>query len=136
MTRKGIHVDRMATAWVVRRFIDPDAAFKFVPAKGYMPLADEVRFDMFEAEFTHVGDRCTLEVLIEQTGIGDKAARVIAEIVHDIDLKDSKFEHPETPGIERLIAGIAMAHRDDDARLSRGAAVFDDLYEYYTRKRK
>ncbi|MGH7853484.1 MAG: chromate resistance protein ChrB domain-containing protein [Candidatus Binatia bacterium] len=136
VTRKGIHVDRMASAWLVRRFIDPEAAFKFVPAKGYRPLADEVRFDMFEAEFTHEGDRCTMEILIERTGIGDAALRVIAEIVHDIDLKDSKFEHPETPGIERLIAGIAMSHRDDEARLTRGAAVFDDLYEYFRHKRR
>ena len=135
MTRKGIHVDRMASAWLVRRFIDPQADFKFVPAKGYKPLAGEVRFDMFEAEFTHLGDRCTMEVLLDRTAINDAAVRVIAEIVHDIDLKDSKFEHPETPGIERLVAGIAMSHRDDEARLARGAAVFDDLYEYFRRKR-
>ena len=135
VTRKGIHVDRMASAWLVRRFIDREAAFKFVPAKGYGPLADEVRFDMFEAEFTHEGDRCTMEILIERTGIGNAALRVIAEIVHDIDLKDSKFEHPETPGIERLIAGIAMSHRDDEERLRRSAAVFDDLYEYFRHKR-
>jgi hypothetical protein len=136
VTRKGIHVDRMASAWLVRRFIDPAASFKFVPAQGYKPLADEIRFDMFEAEFTHEGDRCTVEVLIERTGMEDAALRLIAEIVHDIDLKDAKFEHPETAGIERLIAGIAMSHKDDEGRLSRGAAVFDDLYEYFRRKRR
>jgi hypothetical protein len=135
VTRKGIHVDRMASAWLVRRFIDPQADFKFVPAKGYKPLAGEVRFDMFEAEFTHLGDRCTMEVLLDRTAINDAAVWVIAEIVHDIDIKDSKFEHPETPGIERLVAGITMSHRDDEARLARGAAVFDDLYEYFRRKR-
>jgi hypothetical protein len=135
VTRKGIHVDRMASAWLIRRFLDPEARFKFVPAKGYKPLANEIRFDMFEAEITHIGDRCTMEVLIGRVGIDDAALRVIAEIVHDIDLKDAKFEHAETPGIERLIAGIAMAHRDDEARLSRGTAVFDDLYEYFRRKR-
>lgn len=135
VTRKGLHVDRMASAWLVRRFIDPNAVFKFVPAKGYKPLPDEVRFDMFDAEFTHVGDRCTMEVLLDRAAIGDAAVRRIAEIVHDIDLKDSKFEHPETPGVERLIAGIALAHRDDEARLTRGAAVFDDFYESFRRKR-
>jgi hypothetical protein len=135
VTRKGIHVDRMASAWLVRRFIDRHASFKFVPAKGYKPLADEIRFDMFEAEFTHEVDRCTMEVLIDRTGIENAALRLIAEIVHDIDLKDSKFEQLETPGIERLIAGITMSHKDDEARLSRGAAVFDDLYEYFRRKR-
>ena len=135
VTRKGIHVDRIASAWLVRRFIDPKARFKFVPAKGYKPLANEVRFDMFEAEFTHIGDRCTMEVLLDRTAIDDAALRLIAEIVHDIDLKDAKFEHSETAGIERLIAGIAMAHKEDAGRLDRGAALFDDLYEYYRRKR-
>lgn len=135
VTRKGIHVDRMASAWLIRRFIDRDADFKFVPAKGYKPLAGEVRFDMFEAEYTHEGDRCTMEILIEHLAIADPALKLIAEIVHDIDLKDSKFGHPETTGIERLIAGIAMSHKDDETRLSRGSAVFDDLYQYYARKR-
>ena len=135
VTRKGIYVDRMASAWFVRRFVDPGAHFKFVPAKGYKPLEGEVRFDMFEAEFTHEGDRCTLEILLERTGINDPAVRRIAEIVHDIDLKDSKFSRQETPGIEQVIAGIAMAHKDDEARLLRGSAVFDDLYEYFKRKR-
>jgi hypothetical protein len=134
VTRKGIYVDRMASAWFVRRFIDSGARFKFVPAKGYKPLPDELRFDMFEAEFTHEGDRCSLEVLIERTGLNEPALGPIAEIVHDIDLKDSKFGRQETPGIERLLAGIAMAHKDDEARLARGEAVFDDLYEYFKRK--
>jgi hypothetical protein len=135
VTRKGIHVDRMASAWLVRRFIERDAKFKFVLAKGYKLLAGEVRFDMFEAEYTHEGDRCTMEILIERLAIADPALKLIAEIVHDIDLKDSKFGHPETIGIERLIAGIAMSHKEDETRLSRGTAVFDDLYEYFSRKR-
>jgi len=134
VTRKGIYVDRIASAWLIRRFIDPDARFKFVPPKGYKPLPGELRFDMFEAEFTHEGDRCTLEVLIERMVIDDPALNPIAEIVHDIDLKDSKFGRQETPGIERLVAGIAMAHKDDENRLARAAAVFDDLYEYFRRK--
>ena len=135
VTRKGIYVDRMASAWFVRRFIDPKAEFKFVPAKGYKLLPNEFRFDMFEAEFTHEGDRCTFEVLLERLGLSDPGLGPIAEIVHDIDLKDSKFGRQETLGIERLIAGICMAQRDDESRLARGAAVFDDLYEYFKRKR-
>lgn len=134
VTRKGIHVDRMASAWLIRRFIDPNARFKFVPAKGYEPEPGEIRFDMYEAEFTHEGDRCTFEVLIERVGLSDPGLGPIAEIVHDIDLKDAKFAREETPGIDRIIAGIAMAHKDDEARLARGAAVFDDLYEYFRRK--
>jgi hypothetical protein len=136
VTRKGIYVDRMASAWLVRRFIDPDVSFKFVPANGYKPESDEIRFDMFEAEFTHEGDRCTMEVLIDRMGIRDAALRIIAEIVHDIDIKDAKFDHLETAGIEHLVAGIAMSHKDDETRLERSAAVFDDLYEYFRRRRQ
>jgi hypothetical protein len=134
VTRKGIHVDRMASAWFIRRFIDSDGRFKFVSPKGYKPQQGELRFDMFEAEFTHEGDQCTLEILIDRVGLNDHALTPIAEIVHDIDLKDAKFGRPETPGIDRLIAGIAMAHKDDETRLARGVAVFDDLYEFFKRK--
>jgi len=135
VTRKGIHVDRMASGWLIRRFIDPDAHFKFVTAKGYKPEAGELRFDMFEAEFTHEGDRCTFEILVERFRLTDPGLRPIAEIVHDIDLKDSNFGRQETTGIDRLIAGIAMAHKDDETRLLRASAVFDGLYEYFRRKR-
>lgn len=135
VTRHGIHVDRMASAWLIRRFIDAEARFKFVPAKGYKPQSGELRFDMFDAEFTHEGDRCTFEVLLRRFGLTDKALQAVAEIVHDIDLKDSKFARQETAGIDHLIAGIAMGHKDDTARLERASAVFDDLYEYLKRKR-
>lgn len=134
VTRKGIYIDRMASAWLIRRFIDPEAVFKFVPAKGYHRRPREVRFDMFEAEFTHEGDCCTFEVMIRKVGLVDPALRPIAEIVHDIDLKDTKFARPETAGIDRLVAGIAMRHKGDEARLARAFAVFDDLYEYFMRK--
>ena len=136
VTRKGIHVDRMASAWLIRRFIDPEARFKFVPGRGYRPQAGELRFDMFEAEYTHDGDRCTFEVLVEKFQPEDRALRPVAQIVHDIDLKDSKFGRPEVQGIERLVAGIAMAHREDEERLARGSAVFEDLYEYFRRKKE
>jgi hypothetical protein len=135
VTRKGIYVDRMASAWFVRRFIDSGARFNFVAPKGYKPLQGELRFDMFEAEFTHEGDRCTLEVLIDRIDLNDPAVERIAEIVHDIDLKDSKFDRQETAGIEQVIAGIAVAHKEDEVRLARASAVFDDLYEYFKRKR-
>src|SRR5262249_32013401 len=125
----------IASAWLIRRFVDPDARFKFVPAKGYKPAAKDLRFDMFEAEFTHEGDLCTFEVIVSRLGLDDRALVPIAEIVHDIGLKDWTFERAETPGVDRLIAGIAMGHRDDESRLERGSAMFDDLYEYFSRKR-
>lgn len=128
VTRSGIKVDRMGSAWLIRKFIDPGATFKFVPAKGYQPAAGELRFDMFEAEFTHEGELCTFEVLVQRFGLTDPALRAIAEIVHDIDVKDAKYGREEAPGIGQLVAGIAAAHPDDEARLARGAALFDDLY--------
>jgi hypothetical protein len=135
VTRKGIHVDRMASAWLIGRFVDTAARFKFVVGKGYQPEPGEIRFDMFDAEYTHEGERCTFEVLVRRLALEDPALRPVAEIVHDIDLKDEKFARPEVLGIDRLIAGICMAARDDESRLSQGRAVFDALYEYFKKKR-
>jgi len=127
VTRARVGIDRMASAWLIRRFIDPKARFKFVAAAGYRPRGGEVRFDMFEAEYTHVGDRCTFEVLVERAGLSDLGLRRIGEIVHDVDIKDDKFGRPETPGIAQVVAGIAAAHASDEARLERAFALFDDL---------
>ena len=135
VTRQGVHVDRIACAWLIRRFIDPGARFKFVSGKGYAPSFGELRFDMFEAEFTHEGDRCSFEVLLARTGLTDQALQAIAEIVHDIDLKDCKFGRDEASGIKTLIAGVAMSHQSDEERLTRGGAIFDDLYEYFRKQR-
>jgi hypothetical protein len=88
VTRQNIHVDRIACAWLIRRFIDPQARFRFVPGKTYEPRNGELRFDMFDAEFTHEGDKCSFEVLVERFGLRDAGLRAIAQIVHDIDLKD------------------------------------------------
>ncbi len=133
VTRKSIHIDRIASSWLIRRFIDADARFKFVPGKSYGPEGGEVRFDMFEGEFTHEGDLCTFEVLVDRFALHESALDAIAEIVHDIDLKESKSNRPETPGIAQLVGGIAVAHAEDEARMARGAAVFDDLYEMFRR---
>lgn len=135
VTRKGVHVDRMASAWLITRFIDPAATFVFVQNRGYRPSPGEVRFDMFEAEFTHDGDLCTYEVLCRDFGLVDRAVRCLGEIVHDIDLKDAKFGRPEVPGVDHLVAGIAGAHSDDAARIAQASAVFDGLHGYFTRKK-
>ena len=132
VTRTGIKVDRMACAWLIRKFIDPQARFKFVPAKGYEPARGELRFDRFEAEFTHEGDLCSLEVLVQRFGLDDPALRAIAEIVHDVDVKDAKYGREEAAGVGQVVAGIAAAHPDDEARLSRGSALFDDLYALHS----
>jgi len=131
VTRKDVYVDRMASAWLIRRFLNPRARFKFVEDKIYQPKVKEVRFDMFEAEFTHEGDRCTFEVLMERAHLHDPALREIAEIIHEIDLKDDKFFREDVLGFERVLAGIVKAHKDDHARLVRSAAVLDDAYAYF-----
>jgi hypothetical protein len=114
----------------------PLARFKFVSGKGYRPQEGELRFDMFEAEFTHEGDKCTFEVLLERAGLKDSALRAIAEIIHDIDLKDDKFGRTEVAGIRTLIDGIRVSTNDDARRIERGAEAFNDLYEFFKKKRR
>jgi hypothetical protein len=136
VTREGVYADRIASAWLIRRFIDPEARFKFVSGKGYRPHEDELRFDMFEAEFTHEGDKCTFEVLMDRAGLKDPALRAIAEIIHDIDLKDDKFGRTEVAGIRTLIDGIRASTSDDARRIERGSESFNDLYEFFRKKRR
>jgi hypothetical protein len=134
VTRRGVHVDRIACAWLIRRFIDPAARFKFVAVKDYAALPGELRFDMFKAEFTHEGDKCSFEVLLERAGLADPALRAIAEVVHDIDLKDGKFAREQTAGIAHVIAGISMTQKDDLLRIERGSAILDDIYELFRKR--
>jgi hypothetical protein len=131
VTREGVHVDRIASAWLIRRFIDPAARFEFVPSEAGARRPGAIRFDMYEAEFTHAGDRCTFEVLLERAALDDPALEAIGEMVHDVDLKDGKFGREETAGIAGLIDGIVLAHPDDEQRIERGAAMLDDLYRYF-----
>jgi hypothetical protein len=135
VTRTGVHIDRIASAWLIRRFIDPEARFKFVAGQEHAAESGELRFDMFEAEFTHEAELCTFEVLLQRFGLEDSALCQIGEIVHDIDLKDGKFARPEAAGIDQLIVGIAMRHKGDEARIQEGGGAFDSLYEYFRRKR-
>jgi len=135
LTRQGVFIDRIASAWLIRRFIDPDAEFRFVPAKGYRKRPDEIRFDMYQGEYTHVGDRCTFETLLAAFHLTDPALKAIGEIVHDIDLKDEKFGREETPGVQAVMQGVALANADDGDRLVRGAVVLDGLYSQITKSR-
>lgn len=134
VTRTGVMVDRIASAWLIRRFIDPAAKFKFVGGRSYQPARNEMRFDMSAAEFTHRDGRCTFEELIERFRLRDSALQPIAEIVHDLDLEDEKFRRPETSGVERMIVGLAIAEKSDEVRVTQGAAVFDSLYESFRRR--
>ena len=135
VTRAGVQVDRIASAWLIRRFIDPEARFKLVPGHQYTPAEGELRFDMFEGEFTHEGDECTFEVLRRRFRLTDPGLRHVAEIVHDVDLKDGKFGRAEAAGVALLVAGIALRHARDDDRLEEGAAFFESLYSALERKK-
>jgi hypothetical protein len=136
VTRQNVFVDRIASGWLIRRFIDPQARFKFVPPRGYVPSTGELRFDMYDAEYSHEGDSCTFETLLKRFGLKERALRTIAEIVHDIDCKDDKYERPEAAGVASLLHGISRAYADDMVRLERGAALFDDLYARFRQERR
>jgi hypothetical protein len=135
VTRKNVHVDRIASAWLIRRFIDPAGRFKFVPGQGYRADERELTFDMYEGTFTHVGDACTFETLVQRFALKEPGLTAIAEIVHDIDVKDGKFSRVEAPGIAAMIAGIASAHREDERRIEVGGAMFDALLELFGRRK-
>jgi hypothetical protein len=90
---------------------------------------------MFEAEYTHEGDRCSFEVLTRRFGIEDASVRAVGEVVHDIDVRDGKFARPETSGVERLVNGIALTHPEDEGRIGLGSQLFDALYEAWRRKK-
>jgi hypothetical protein len=133
VTRRGVHIDRIASAWFIRRFVDSKARFRFIDPKE-PPRPGELRFDMVGGDFTHEGDRCTFETLLARPGLEDRALTEIAEIVHDIDLKDSKFARPEAPGLERVLTGLILANPEDEARLERGFVLFDELYQSFRKK--
>jgi hypothetical protein len=135
VTRAHIKVDRMASSWLIRRRIDPDARFKFVTERNYRAGENELRFDMFEGEYTHDADRCTFEVLLDLVPERDAALQSIAEIVHDLDIKDHRFERPEAAGIQQLLEGIMAGSPDDEERVRRAADLFDDLYRSFARTR-
>ena len=128
VTRRGIKVDRIGSAWLIRKAIDPEARFKFVDPAGYEPEPGELRFDMFDGEYTHEGPRCTFETLLARFDLTDPALAALAEIVHDVDCKDALFGRVEAPGLAAFIQGLAATTADDATRLERGSMMFDALY--------
>lgn len=137
VTRKHVHVDRIASAWLIRRFIDAEASFKFVDGKHYVPEADELRFDMAGAEFTHEEDRCSFETLVRRTGLDDPALGAIGEMIHELDVADGKYERPETAGLGAMLGGICASNDDDLERIASGGKALDQLHAYLaSRKHK
>lgn len=129
VTREGIFVDRMSSAWLIKRFIDTTAKFKFVAGRAYKPSSGELRFDMYRAEFTHEGENCTFETLLRRFGLdSDPALVAIGEIVHDIDYKDDKFGRSQTPGVRAILRGLADSSPNDKTRLEASRPIFEGLY--------
>ena len=127
MTRRNVHIDRLASAWLIKQFIDKRPRFYFV-ADGET-VDNAIPFDMFAAEFTHHGEDCTFETMIKRFGLSEvKGLRELAEIVHDIDLKDDKFQRLEAAGLNAIIAGVSEIFPDDRKRLREATVIFDSLF--------
>lgn len=127
VTRSDIKVDRIASAWLIKNFIDPDACFKFVADKNYKPKTKESCFDMFRGEFTHIDHLCTFEVLLKSFDIKDQGLDSIAEIIHDLDFKDSKYELKETSTVETILSGIIREYSDDSMRIEQASHFLKHL---------
>ncbi len=127
LTRPRPQIDRVGSAWLIRRFIDPKAKFVFASSPAKHP--DTIPYDMFEVEFSHHGDDCTFETLVKRFSITDKAVLKIAEMVHDTDLQDGKFQTTECVGIDQVLKGWAKKGLSDSELLERGSECFDALYQ-------
>ena len=126
LTRPRPGVDRMSSAWLIRRFIDPQARFVFAEPAA-KPKA--IPFDTFQAEFGHHGTHCTFETFCDRFAISDPSVRRIARIVHDLDLKEATYREPETATVGRLIEGLRRAQPEDEVLLRSGMEIFEALYQ-------
>ena len=130
-TRAGVHIDRAACAWLIRRFLDPQAEFVFVADPADIP-ADATPFDVRGAELGHVGGDCSFETILRRHELTDPVLWRIAEAVHEADLDDERFDAPEAAGLDVLLRGLSMTGTDEQT-LAVSAALFDVLYEYRRR---
>lgn len=130
-TRAGVHIDRAACAWLIRRFIDPDAEFLFVSDPTEVP-SDATPFDMRGVELGHHGDRCSFETFLLRHELSDPVLARIGEIVHEADLDDERYDAPEAPGLDVVLRGLSMIG-DDERTLAVSGPMFDGLYEYFRR---
>ena len=126
VTRPRPHVDRLASAWFIRRFVDPEARFVFTPPEARPP--DAIAFDMVGAELGHDGDRCTFETILNLSGRREPALTALAEIIHEADLRDGKFARDEARGVDLAVRGLLAAIPDDEAALAAGLTLFEGLY--------
>jgi hypothetical protein len=130
-TRAGVHIDRAACAWLVRRFIDPDAEFLFVSDPDEVP-ADATAFDMRGVELSHHGGDCSFETILRRYELQDAVLWDLARIVHEADLADDRYDAPEAPGLDVVLRGLSMV-ADDQEVIALTGRLFDGLYEHRRR---
>lgn len=133
VTRPRPGVDRMSSAWLIRRFIDPAARFQFVADAKRAPH-EAVPFDMYGAGIGHKGDLCTFEHLVEKFAVADRAVARLSKVVHDLDFKDSKFGAPEAVTIGSAIDGLQMSCGDDHQLLEQGMILFEAMYRSFAQR--
>lgn len=131
-TRRRLHVDRTASAWLIRRFVDRHARFVFVDDPDEIP-SDAIAFDIAGAELSHHDGKCSFESILDRYGLDDPALRAIGRIVHEADIGDERYDAPEAPGLDVIVRGLGIAALDDDELLKLTDWVFDGLYAYYSR---
>jgi hypothetical protein len=130
-TRAGVHIDRAACAWLIRRFLDPGAVFVFVADPSDVP-ADATAFDIRGVELSHHGGDCTFETILRRHDIADPVLWRIAQIVHEADLDDQRYDAAEAPGLDVVLRGLSLTG-SDERTLAVSGPVFDGLYEFYRR---
>lgn len=131
-TRRRLHVDRTASAWLIRRFVDRHARFVFVDDPDEIP-ADAIAFDVRGAELSHHDGKCSFESILDRYGLDDPALRTIGQIVHEADIGDERFDAPEAAGLDVIVRGLGIAALDDDELIRMTDRLFDGLYAYYSR---
>lgn len=129
VTRPRPHVDRLGCAWLIRRFINPKAVIRY----SGQPEPDEVAFDMRDGHFGHRGNLCTFETMVTAFRMKDPGLTPLAEIIHEIDLRDGRYIRPETPGVDRILKGWLLAGFSDMQLESHGLAMFEGLFASFNR---
>lgn len=131
-TRSGVHVDRAASAWLIRRFVDPEAEFIFVDDPDDVPV-DATPFDMIGVDLTHHGDRVTFESILDRHGLDDRILHQLGRIVHEADVADDLYDAPEAAGLDAIIRGLSLTE-DDEELIVLTRPLFDGLYALLHRR--
>jgi hypothetical protein len=131
ITRRNAHVDRTACPWLIRKFIDPEAEFMFVAGNNDPAMLDDHTFDMRGGEYSHVGDKCTFQVMLERHQLDQDPALVeMGRMIRDADVPPSRTRRPESAGLDALIRGFQLAVPNDHEKLRLTAPLYDALYAY------